>query len=55
MILKIEAAKDSKNYINVTKKNGSGPIVDGVGDIEECIEDILLKHLCEISDEIGEE
>ena len=54
MILKIEAVKDYKNYISITKSNGSDPGTEGMGDMEK-YEDILLKHMCEISDEIGEE
>ena len=53
MILKIEAVKDFKNYIAITKANGSEPAIEGMGDMGDW-EDILLKHMCEISDEIGE-
>ena len=52
-MITISITKDSYNFITVVKNNGDVPSIDGMGDMEQ-YEDILLKHMCEISDEIGE-
>ena len=52
-MITISINKDQYNFITVVKNNGDVPSIDGMGNMEE-FEDILLKHMCEISDEIGE-